>query len=126
MAEKPANWEKELGYSVFKDMLQKKPDFVFACNDNMALGAVEAVRETGRKNIGVMGYDGITPALNAIEEGAMLATVAQMPAEMGIRGVRMALELLKGNRIAEITYTETKVIDSSNVAEFKAYLNQYR
>ncbi len=128
VAERPANWEKEVGYSVFKGMLQKKPDlgFVFACNDNMALGAVEAIRETGRKNIGVMGYDGITPALNAIEEGTMAATVAQMPAEMGIRGVRMALELLKGNHIAEIMYTETKVIDSSNVTEFKTYLNQYR
>ncbi|BBO72841.1 hypothetical protein DSCW_02580 [Desulfosarcina widdelii] len=49
-----------------------------------------------------------------------------MPAEMGIIGVRMALEAIKGNRISEITYTETKVIDSYNVAEFKAYLNQYR
>jgi len=128
VAERPANWEKELGYSVFKDILQKQPDldFVFACNDNMALGSVEAIRETGRKNIGVMGYDGITPALNAIEEGTMAATVAQMPAEMGIKGVRTALELLEGNRVPEITYTETKVIDSSNVAEFKAYLNQYR
>lgn len=128
VAERPANWEKETGYSICKDILQKKPDlaFVFACNDNMALGALEAVRESGRKNIGVMGYDGISAALNAVEEGAMAATVAQMPAEMGIRGVRTALEILKGNRVPEITHTETKVIDSSNVAEFKAYLNQYK
>ncbi len=128
VAERPANWEKKLGYFIFKNMLQEKSDldFVFACNDNMALGAIEAIRETGRNNIGVMGYDGITPALNAIEKGIMAATVAQMPAEMGIKGVQMALELLKGNPVDEITYTETKMIDSSNVSEFKAYLNQYR
>jgi hypothetical protein len=40
--------------------------------------------------------------------------------------VKIALEILKGNRAPEITYIETKVIDSSNVAEFKAYLNQYK
>ena len=128
VAERPANWETESGYSVFKDFLQEKPklNFVFACNDNMALGAVKAISETGRKDILVMGYDGIIPALNAIEEGTISATVAQMPAEMGIKGVQLALEMLKGNPVPGITYTETKVIDSSNVAEFKAYLNQYR
>jgi len=128
VAERPANWEKDFGYAVFRQMLKKKRelDFVFACNDNMALGAIDAIREIGRKDIEVMGYDGISIALNAIEEGTLAATVAQMPAEMGIIGVRMALDAIKGNRIPEITYTETKVIDSSNVAEFKAYLNQYR
>lgn len=126
--QRPANWEEGYGYSRLKEMLRETPDiaFVFACNDNMALGAIRAIKESGRKNIVVMGYDGVTLALNAIENGTMAATVAQLPSVMGITGVKIALEILKGNPAPEITYIETKVIDSSNVAEFKAYLNQYK
>jgi len=127
VAERPANWEFDEAYYRFKEILQNNLDltFVFACNDNMALGAIKAIKETERKNITVMGYDGTTSALDAIENRTMAATVAQLPAEMGIKGVQMALELIKGNQVPEITYTETKIIDSSNVSKFKAYLNQY-
>jgi ribose transport system substrate-binding protein len=128
VAEASANWEVEQGYSVFQNILQTQPDigFVFASNDNMGLGAVRAARETGREDISIMGYDAIDAALKAVEKGTMAATVAQMPAEMGIAGIRLSLEMLRGTDVPNITYTETKVIDSSNVAEFRKYLSQFK
>ena len=49
VASQPANWERDQGFTVFQNMLQAHPDIdtVFACNDMMALGAVEAIAAAG-------------------------------------------------------------------------------
>ncbi len=123
-----ANWEKQAGYKAVSDLLIQDPglDLIFACNDNMALGAIQAITTTRRSDIRVIGYDGITPALDAVESGIMLATIAQMPAEMGIKGVQIAAKMIQGAKVPPTTYTGTTIVDKSNVAQFKAYLNQYR
>ncbi len=128
VAEKAANWSVEEGYAVCLEMLQAQPDvkFVFASNDNMGLGAIRALREFGKSDVLVIGYDAIGPALDAVEQGQMAATVAQFPAEMGIQGVQLALAAIQGGSIPEITYTKTEVIDAARVAEFKKYLAQYK
>ncbi|MDM8525755.1 substrate-binding domain-containing protein [Desulfococcaceae bacterium HSG8] len=97
-AEESANWEVEQGYEAFQNILQTNPDisFVFASNDNMGLGAIRAIREIGKDDIGVMGYDAIGAALKAVEKGTMLTTVAQLPAKMGIKGVQLALKMIGG------------------------------
>ena len=127
VAEQTANWEVEQGYNVFQNILQANPDigFVFASNDNMGLGALRAIKEAG-KDVKVLGYDAISAALQAVEEGKMAGTVAQFPAEMGIQGVQAALKMIKGEKVPEVTYTKTQVIDKSNLAEFKKYLAQFK
>lgn len=128
VAEQTANWEVEQGYNVFQNILQANPGigFVFASNDNMGLGAIRAIKEAGRDDIQVLGYDAVGAALEAVEEGTMAGTVAQFPAEMGIQGVQAALKMINGESVPEITYTKTEVIDSANVAEFKDYLSQFK
>lgn len=129
VAEQTANWEVEQGYNVFQNILQANPEvgFVFASNDNMGLGAVRAIKEAGLMDqIKVMGYDAISAALEAVEEGKMTATVAQFPAEMGIQGVQAALKMIAGEKIPDVTFTKTQVIDKANVAEFKKYLGQFK
>jgi ribose transport system substrate-binding protein len=129
VAEQTANWEVEQGYNVFQNILQANPDvsFVFASNDNMGLGAIRAIKEAGKENeITVLGYDAISAALEAVEEGKMSGTVAQFPAEMGIQGVQAALKMINGESVPEVTFTKTEVIDASNVAEFKKYLDQFK
>ena len=128
VAEQTANWEVEQGFNVFQNILQANPGigFVFASNDNMGLGAIRAIKAAGRNDIKVLGYDAISAALEAVEEGKMAGTVAQFPAEMGIKGVQMALQMIKGEEVPEITFTMTKVIDSGNVKEFKEYLSQFK
>jgi ribose transport system substrate-binding protein len=101
-ASQPANWERDLGFSVLQNMLQahRDVDAVFACNDMMALGAIEAIRAAGLEGkIRVIGFDAVDDARKAIESGAMAASVAQFPAEMGKLAVESALRLLKGEAV---------------------------
>jgi ribose transport system substrate-binding protein len=99
VASQPANWERDLGFNVFQNMLQAHPevDAVFACNDMMALGAVEAIAAAGKTGkIRVFGFDAVDDARQAIDSGAMVGSVAQFPSEMGRLAVESAVKLLKG------------------------------
>lgn len=128
VAEQTANWEVEQGYNVFQNILQANPGigFVFASNDNMGLGAIRAIKEAGRDDIKVLGYDAVSGALDAIAEGTMAGSVAQFPAEMGIKGVQAALKIIGGGSVPNITFTKTEVIDGANVASFKKYLSEFK
>lgn len=128
VAEQTANWEVEQGFNVFQNILQANPNIglVFASNDNMGLGAIRACKAAGRKDIKVIGYDAVSAALQAVQEGEMVGTVAQFPAEMGIQGVQAALKMINGEKVPEVTFTKTEVIDSANVADFNKYLNQFK
>ncbi|MEX0929211.1 MAG: sugar ABC transporter substrate-binding protein [Balneolales bacterium] len=102
-----ANWERNLGYNVFENILQSYADVqaVFAANDLMALGAVEALSSNrrGGGEIIVVGFDAHSEALEAIRKGAMAATVAQHPYDMGRIALENAAKLLNGEEVpAEI------------------------
>lgn len=102
VASQPANWERDQGFTVFQNMLQAHPelDTVFACNDLMALGAVEAIAAAGRSGrIRVVGFDALDDARKAIEAGRMEASVAQSPREMGRLAVQSAARLLRGESV---------------------------
>jgi ribose transport system substrate-binding protein len=102
VASQTANWERDQGFTVFQNMLQAHPniDAVFACNDIMALGAVEAIAAAGRTGrIRVIGFDAVDDAKQAIEAGTMAASVAQLPAEMGRLAVESAAKVVKGEAI---------------------------
>ncbi len=102
VASQTANWERDQGFTVFQNMLQAHPeiDSVFACNDIMALGAVEAIAAASRTGkIRVIGFDAVDDARAAIEAGTMAASVAQRPKEMGRIAVEGALKLLRGETI---------------------------
>lgn len=99
VASQPANWERDLGFTVFQNMLQAHPqiDAVFACNDMMALGAIEAIAAAGKAGkLKVVGFDAVQDARKAIESGAMAASVAQFPGEMGRLAVEAAMAVLAG------------------------------
>jgi ribose transport system substrate-binding protein len=102
VASQPANWERDLGFNVFQNMLQAHPeiDAVFACNDMMALGAMEAIAAAGKTGkIRVFGFDAVDDARKAIEAGTMVGSVAQFPSEMGRLGVESAAKILKGEPV---------------------------
>lgn len=98
-----ANFERDKGYNVFQNILESQPDVqaVFACNDMMALGAVEAIAAAGRTgDITVVGFDAVDDARQAISEGRMAASIAQHPAEMGRIAVEIARDILDGKQVA--------------------------
>jgi ribose transport system substrate-binding protein len=102
VASQTANWERDQGFNVFQNILQAHPGVqaVFACNDMMALGAVEAIsaiQKNGR--IVVVGFDAIKDSRAAILGGNMHASIAQHPEEMGRLAVENALKAIHGEPI---------------------------
>lgn len=104
VASQPANWERDQGYNVFQNMLQAHPniDTLFACSDQMALGALEAIAAAGKEGqIRVIGFDALEEARQAVAQGRMLATVAQAPSEMGRHAIESAVRVLRGEPVPE-------------------------
>ena len=102
VASQTANWERDQAFNVTQNILQSHPDVqaIFACNDVMALGAVEAVRAAGRTHdIAIVGFDAQDDARKAIREGRMAATIAQNPREMGRLAMISANKLLHGDSV---------------------------
>ena len=101
VASQTANWERDQGFNVFQNMLQAHPeiDTLFACNDMMALGAVEAIQAAGRTGkVRVIGFDAVDDARKAMTAGTMVASVAQFPADMGRLAVESAVQLIRGQK----------------------------
>jgi len=97
-----ANWERDQGFNVFQNILQAHPEVqaLFACNDMMALGAVEAIAAAGRTGeIIVVGFDAIEDSRLAIKENKMDGSVAQHPYEMGKIAVESALKIINGKKL---------------------------
>jgi len=103
VASQPANWERDQGYNVMQNLLQAHPgiEVVFACNDLMALGAMEAIAAAGKsENIRIIGFDAVEEARQEILANRILASVAQHPNEMGRLAVETAVKVLAGDSIA--------------------------
>lgn len=109
VASQTANFNRAEGLSVMENILQANPDLlgVFAHNDEMALGAIEAA--TG-KDIAIIGFDATDDALAAVKEGTMKATVAQKPALMGSTAVESAVKLIKGETVDSVIGVEVELV----------------
>jgi ribose transport system substrate-binding protein len=99
IARETGEWETEKAYAKFQSILAAHRDIngVFCANDNMALGVLKAISESGMKGkIKVIGYDNIKDVQPHLNSGAMLATVEQHPDFMGKYGLKMAVGILNG------------------------------
>lgn len=116
VAAQTANGERARAYAVMQNILQAHPDLavVFGANDEMALGAAEALDAAGKlSSVRVIGFDASAEALESIRAGRMLGSVAQYPTEMGRIGVASAMVLIGGGRIEPLIHTEVKLIDKA-------------
>ncbi|MGG1879623.1 ribose ABC transporter substrate-binding protein RbsB [Paenibacillus cisolokensis] len=102
VAKQAADFDRTKGLNVMENLLQGNPDVqaVFAHNDEMALGAIEAIQSSG-KDIIVIGFDGNDDALKSIEAGRLTATVAQQPDLIGQLAVQAASDVLQGNEVEQ-------------------------
>ncbi|MBM7687524.1 D-ribose ABC transporter substrate-binding protein [Enterococcus ureilyticus] len=96
-----ADFDRAKGLSVMENMLQSNSDItaVFAQNDEMALGAVEALKAAGKKDVLVIGFDGNEDGVKAVKDGTMAATVAQQPVEMGKLALQAAYDHFEGKKV---------------------------
>ncbi len=119
VASQVANFDRTEGMSVMENILQANGDIkaVFAANDEMALGAVEAISGAG-KDIVVVGFDATDDAIAAIKEGRMDATIAQQPELIGSTAVDNALKLINGETIPSSIPVEVTLVNPENVETF--------
>lgn len=120
VASQPANYEVEEGMNVAANIITQNPDIaaIYCCNDNMALGAVEALRSANLLGkVIVVGVDGTGDAYKSIEAGELTATVDQFPADNGSAAVEVALRILGGQDIPKVVSTPIEVVDKDNMAE---------
>ncbi|MCC5893371.1 ribose ABC transporter substrate-binding protein RbsB [Exiguobacterium sp.] len=103
VAKQSANFDRAQGLTVMENILQDNKDIVavFAHNDEMALGAVQALNSAGMSDVKVIGFDATDDAVKAVEDGTMAATVAQKPTEIGKLGVEAAVNYLKGETVED-------------------------
>lgn len=106
-----ANFNRSEGLTVMENILQSNPDIkgVFAQNDEMALGALEAI-EAAHKDIKVVGFDATDDAQKAIKQGKMAATIAQKPTQIGEIAVDTAVKSLKGEKVAKSIPVDLELI----------------
>lgn len=116
VASQTANFARTEGMTVMENMLQANPGIqgVFAANDEMALGAMEAITGAG-KNIVVVGFDATDDALASIKAGQMAATIAQQPELIGSTSVENAVKLIGGESIPANIPVEVTLITKDNV-----------
>jgi ribose transport system substrate-binding protein len=100
VARQTADFDRAKGLDVMENILQSQPeiDAVFAHNDEMALGALEAIKASGRDII-VVGFDATDDAVKAVEAGEMAATVAQQPGLMGEIAIETAIKVMNGEQV---------------------------
>jgi ribose transport system substrate-binding protein len=121
VAQQPGNSERALGLTVMENILTAHPNVkgVFATNDQMALGAMEALEARGlRGKVKIVGFDATKEAVQATVEGRLAGSVAQNPFLMGQRGVEAALAALDGKPVEKRIDTGTELVTAANAAKY--------
>ena len=121
VAELPANWDTAQGMSVTEDIITGNPNIkaIFASNDNMGLGAIQALKNADMlDDVVVVGFDANPDAAASVAAGEMSATIAQFSYNMGYMGVENALKLANGESIPDNIDTGTVLVTAENAADF--------
>jgi ribose transport system substrate-binding protein len=117
LAAQPGNYQRLQALQVMENLMQSYPQIngVFAANDAMASGAIEALEGANRKAL-VVGINGTKEAIDAINAGKMLATGDYNGFLQGCLGTMAALRSLRGQPVPKEIVLPAAVIDKSNTA----------
>lgn len=117
-----AQWMRNEAVDVTSSWLLSgdKIDAIAANNDEMAIGAIMALNQSGKKDILVAGIDGTPDALQFIKSGKLALTVFQDAAGQGKGAVTMAKQVLDGKNADKFMWIPYQVVTQDNYAEFSA------
>lgn len=97
-----AKFERAMGQSVTENLIQVHKDFqgIFGANDEMILGATEALEAAGvdLSKVVTIGYDAIPDALTYIKDGKLDATIEQFPGEQARKGLRFLVDFIRDGK----------------------------
>ena len=130
VAEQTANFHRDDGLKVTESILagmQTPPQVIVAGNDDMALGAIEAVKGRNLKGIAIIGFDALPEALVKVRDGELTATIEQFPAKQSAWAVDLLADYLKSgkkpeqqvNLITPAAITKDNIKDAERLGEVK-------
>ncbi len=92
-----AEFNRAKGQSVMENLMQKYPNFdaVFGANDEMIIGAVEAMSAAGIKNKVTIGFDATPDAFQYMKEGKLNATIDQFPGKQAGQALQILVDYIK-------------------------------
>ena len=126
VASEVANWDRTQGHNKMQSMLQANPDIkgVISGNDEMALGAIAALKKAGKlKDVVVGGFDGSPDAVAAVKAGELAYTVLQPVAVFAAEGVKQADNFIRTGSTGAKTEKqlfECMLITKENVGKYSA------
>lgn len=122
--EQTANWSRDEAHDLMTNWLStgEKFDAVISNNDEMALGAIQAMKaaNVSMEDVIVGGVDATQDALAAMEAGDLDVTVFQDAAGQGKGAVDAALKLAKGESVDQKVYIPFQLVTPDNIAEYKS------
>jgi ribose transport system substrate-binding protein len=123
LASQTAEFQRAKGQSVMENLIQAQGNFqgVYAANDEMILGAVEAMEAHGidASTVVTVGYDAIPDALDYIKRGKLNATIEQFPGEQARKALRFLVENIRDgkNPPSKEIYIKPVAIDKINLEQ---------
>jgi inositol transport system substrate-binding protein len=131
VAEQTANFARDQGLSVTETILaglSTPPDVIVAANDDMALGALEAVRGRNLQDkIKIIGFDALPEALGSIRDGGLAGTIEQFPGGQSRKAVEVLVDYLKTQKkpdpalilLTPIALTKANLDKAERIGEVK-------
>jgi inositol transport system substrate-binding protein len=130
VAEQTANFHRDDGLKVTESLLaglSAPPKVIVSANDDMALGAIEAVKGRNLKDIVIIGFDALPEALAKVQAGELTATVEQFPAKQSSLGVQILADYVKSgkkpaqqlNLITPVAITKENLKEAERLDEVK-------
>ncbi|ATQ57961.1 sugar ABC transporter substrate-binding protein [Paracoccus yeei] len=122
--EQTANWSRTQGADLMTNWITAGLEFdaVISNNDEMAIGAIQALKGAGRdmKDVIVAGIDATQDALAAMEAGDLDVTVFQNAAGQGQGAVDAALKLARGEAVEKNNFVPFELVTPANLADYQA------
>lgn len=121
VAKQPADYRRPKALTVTQAILAANPkgiDFLYAANGEMALGAIQAVKDANRLGeFAIVGIDGQKEELDAIKAGEQTATWQYKPC--GSEGLEIAMKILNGEKVEPVIIVPSDMITKENVDKYE-------
>jgi ribose transport system substrate-binding protein len=120
VATESGDWDEQKAYQRAQDLLSRFPGLkgIYAANDTMATAVARAAQQAGRKDVVVVGTDGVPTALSAVRNGELAATITPFPFYQGYWALEAATRLVGGESIPLWVETPDQVVTRENVDQF--------
>ena len=121
VATEVADWSKDTAMTVVQNWLVAYPNLkvIFAANDDMGMGAVEAIEMAGRENdMKVFAIDGTEAGVEGVTAGRLQATVQQDTKGYAVEALNLMVDLFEGKEAKSLNIDST-LITIDNVADFQ-------